>query len=156
MGWLVAIVVIGVLVWFLFNFPKQTLGCLGAIIVGLVILYEVYIGQPQAEREAAEARVQVGVVYDPQACSGDDPLLVTASNHSNKVVERIEFRIDIFKPGFSTDYAGYENEYTLDKILQPGEGWKSCFTLPPSFRNPGMSEGMLEYRLRPYKSVSFR
>jgi hypothetical protein len=157
MSWLVGFLVIIAFLWFLFNFPKQTLGC-GAVIIGGIILLYVYLDYlPRQERERLESQVDVTIKYDTQACNEQFPLQITISNRSGKTVERVDLIVNVYRPGYSTDISGYDDSYKLDKILAPGESYFSCRRLPPTLEYPRDLAGQLEYKLPNYgKSVSFR
>ena len=55
--------------------------------------------------------------------------------------------VDAYQLGYSTNLAGYDNDYYCDKILNPGEGWTLCYRVPPSLKAEGKPLNMLEFRI---------
>jgi hypothetical protein len=157
MAWFVGLIAVIAFLGFLFNYPKQTLGCAAVLVGGLILLYYVFIDAPEKERKRTESMVNIAIQYDAKRCGKDFPLLISAINNSKKTVEKIELTIGVFVPGHSTDLSGYNNNYKLDKILQPGEGYGRCFELPSTLKYSRELADQLEYRLSNYgKSITFR
>ncbi len=146
MGWIIGLLVLVVFVIFLFKAPKQTIGCLVVIIIIIAIAWYALVTKPQQDRKRLEEQVVVTVVYDEEKCSRDYPLAVFIRNTSNKTVTKVEWHLNAYRPGFSSNLAGYES-YSSDKILKPGESWSVCYRLPEDLLKKGLDLSKLKYTI---------
>ena len=145
MSWIIGLIIFIAFLFFLFSFPKQTLGCLGVIVVLALLLYYLVIYQPEQARKELRDQVVVSVSYNEENCAKKYPLLVKIHNKSSKTVTKVSWDLDVYQPGYSTDLAGYA-DYSSDKILRPGEEWQTCYTLPRNIANR-VDQERLEYRI---------
>ena len=79
-----------------------------------------------------EDLVLVSVQYsEGGGCENERPLKVSASNTSEYSVNKIEWDLGLYNPGYSTDLisSGY-HEFSHDKILQNGASWDYCIAMP--------------------------
>jgi hypothetical protein len=145
MSWIIGLLIFFAFLFFLFSFPKQTLGCLGVIVVSALLLYYLLIHQPEQTRKHLGNQVVVSVSYTVENCTKKYPLLVRIHNKSSKTVTKVHWDLGVYQPGYSTDLAGYA-DYSSDKILKPGEKWQSCYTLPRDIASR-VDQERLEYRI---------
>jgi hypothetical protein len=144
---LLGIVFIIVLIILFFLFPKQMLSIGLVLIVLIIILWWIFIEMPQKRRDALNKKVIVSVAYDPNICSLKTPLLVNIRNNSSKTITKVWWNVDIFVAGYSTNISGFDNSYSSDKILKPGEGWTSCYQLPSSLKVGNQPLNSLRYTI---------
>jgi hypothetical protein len=123
------IVAIGFLVC-LVNFPRATLGVSALLIGGAGLFVYLIIMAPAQERERLEQQVSVKATYDIQACDKEYPLLIIVENTSPKTVTHVSWSIDVYRPGYSSNLAGHDNNYETDKIMGPRERWRICYQVP--------------------------
>lgn len=121
---------IGIFLFLLFVFPR--------VMVGLIALCGVAIGGfflwtkiGDNERARLRAAVTVTVTYDLERCNPEYPLFVQIFNGSEDTVEKVWFRIEGRRAGYSDPLydSGYFG-YSSDKIVPSGKGWANCWTLP--------------------------
>lgn len=116
---------------FLVLFPRMTLVILGLGIiagVGTAIWY----GYKQHLDNEARNAVRIGVRFDPDRCSEDFPLLVEIGNSSDRIVEEADFYAQGRRPRHSNPLYKHPYErYSTDRIITPGETWRSCWRIPP-------------------------
>jgi hypothetical protein len=147
MAWLVGIIAVGICLALLFKFPKPTLGCLGVVVGLCFLLYLFAIYLPQEERERDEKSISITIGYDENDCGRDYPLAVKVHNRSRKILKKVEWRIEAFRPGYSSNLNdGYET-YKSDKILSPDQGWRMCYRLPEKLNQWKHSASTLEYKI---------
>jgi hypothetical protein len=147
MSWLIGLMVVIVFLVCLVKFPRATLGTSALIIAGAgLFVYLVFIA-PERERDKLEQQVTVQVTYDTQACSTDYPLLIIVGNTSHKTVTRVHWRIDMYRPGYSSNLAGHRNDYETDKIIGPKKRWRACYRLPQALDQKARDVSTLEYRV---------
>lgn len=79
------------------------------------------------ETEAQKALVTIQGVYTKTACPPDFPLATIIRNDSNRIVDKVNFTINVFRPDRSTDI-GYFNFRSNDQILDPGEQVSVCYS----------------------------
>lgn len=122
MAWVVGI---GVALFLLFAFPKQIgilIGVAALLIVGAIGIY--WINATQKERELSH--VKLSAFYQPGQCSQEYPILINFENGTDKIIEKISFDLNGFRPGFSeavsTDYY-----LSSDRIINPGANYRSCW-----------------------------
>lgn len=146
MGWLIGIILIITTILFLFRFPKQTIMLLGLLILGCFLLWYFAISIPDQNRKALQRNVQVTVKYNLTECGANYPLLIHINNNSNKTISKIEWHLNVYIEGHSTDISGYSN-YSCDKILKPGENWESCYSLPSTIDIKQYNVETLQYEI---------
>lgn len=154
MGMLFGLIVFIVFIILFFKYPKQILILCGVLIVLIILLWQSLVTIPQQKREDLENKVKVSILYVITNCGPDFPLQVSINNNSNKIVNKVYWRVVINKPGFSSDLSGYDNEFSSDKILKPGESWISCYKLPRTLKPEGLPLNQLEYKIE-QKNVVF-
>jgi hypothetical protein len=147
MSWLIGLIVTVVLLVLLGNFPKQTLGCLGVAVGGSVLLVYVVVIVPEQKRNRLEQQVTVQVTYNTQACSKEYPLLISVENTSPKAGTHIRWRVEVYRPGYSSNLAGYNNDYETDKIIGPRERWSACYVLPRTLDQQNREINTFVYRV---------
>jgi hypothetical protein len=91
--------------------------------------------------------ISVNISYNISKCNHEYPLLVTIKNNSPKTLTKVEWHLNIYMPGYSTDIAGWQNEYSSDKILKPGEMRSSCYKLPLNFSAKNQDPSSLKYEV---------
>jgi len=151
MGWIIGLLAFVVFLVFLFKAPKQTIGCLVVIVTIIAVGWYALVTKPEQDRKRLNEQVVVTVVYDEEKCSKDYPLAVYIHNKSNKTVTKVEWDFNAYRPGFSSNLAGYQY-YSSDKILKPGESWFVCYRLPEELTKKGFEPSKLKYTIE-YKSV---
>jgi hypothetical protein len=126
------------------------------LVLGLliIILWWIFIEVPQRNREAVNKKIIVSVAYNPHTCSINTPLLVNVKYNSSKTITKVWWEVDIFIPGHSTNIAGFDNRYSTDKILMPGEAWTSCYQLPTSLKVGNQDLASFQYVIS-HKWVDF-
>jgi hypothetical protein len=144
LGWLLVAFIVLVL---LVNFPKQTLVCLGVAVGGAALFIYVVFIQPQQEQSRLEQQVTVKVTYDAQACSQAYPLLISVENISPKTVIHVSWRVEVYRPGYSSNLAGYPSDYDTDKIIGTMQRWSACYVLPKELAQKSLEPNTLEYRI---------
>jgi hypothetical protein len=147
MAWLVGIIAVGIFLALLFKFSKPILGCLGAVVGLCVILYLFLIYLPQEEKEKNQNLVLVTIKYDEKGCGTDYPIAVTIRNRSRKTLKRIEWRVEAYRHGYSSNLNDGYDSYTSDKILAPDERWSMCYRLPIKLNQWKQNASTLEYKI---------
>lgn len=119
--------VIGLTLFFIFKFPKQT-GILVISLVGILILM-IYV---DSRHEKQKQLVLVGVTYDVQSCPVSRPLLINIHNETQKTVLAISAKIEVRKKGYSKNLVlnGSIEPIKTDKIIKSGEKFSFCWPLP--------------------------
>jgi hypothetical protein len=140
------IVAIGFLVC-LVNFPRATLGVSALLIGGAGLFVYLIIMAPAQERERLEQQVSVKATYDIQACSKEYPLLIIIENTSPKTVTHVSWRVEVYRPGYSSNLAGYPSDYDTDKIIGTMQRWSACYVLPRELAQKSLEPSTLEYRI---------
>jgi len=154
MTWFLGILFFFGFLFFLFRFPKQTLVLIGLLFLACFILWQAFIGGPEQERKAIENAVSVELSFNTSVCSEKYPLFVKITNNSRKTIDKVTWYLNIYVPGYSTDLSGYNDNYSCDKILKPGEVYTLCYMLPSSLDN-GHPPSSLKYEVS-WKRVSIR
>ncbi len=154
MWWIIGLLAFFGFLFFLFRFPRETLGCLGVVVGFAALLGYVLIFKPEQDRKHLQEQVVVSVSFDPKGCSTNYPLLIDVHNRSNKTIRKTSWDINVYQPGYSSDLSGYSNDYFSDKILQPGQSWSACYILPSTLKQKDLDPGKLEYKVSD-KCVSF-
>lgn len=125
--------VLGVLgaLFLLFRFPRPSLIFIGIVVgISAAVGGFLYVQNQLAERKAAKV---IGTIdYDLDRCNSEFPLFVGIVNRSGDTVERISFRIEGHRKGYSDALynSGYSDGYSTDRIIPDGEGWGNCWRVP--------------------------
>jgi hypothetical protein len=77
-------------------------------------------------------------------CSREFPLRVSFFNEGSKTISRIDFDVEGYAQGFSTNYVDGIGYAPSERIIRPGQGWSSCYGV--STKN-GVNPGQLEYKV---------
>lgn len=162
LGAVVIVACIAAFVLVLVRFPKQTIGCSVALVVlavlsiALLLEHDKERGERARERDAA---VAVSIAFARTTCGAANPLAVTVRNGTSDTLNAVEMRLEVYRPGFSTDLlqSSYD-EHTLkwDKILAPGQQATLCYSLPRTIAYNNLdSASTLQYRVG-YKYPRFQ
>jgi hypothetical protein len=152
MGWLIALIIAVVL---LYVFPKR----IGVVVIATFIavglgLY-LYVEHQEELRRKESDQVVVKVNYAGEKnCPASHPLSVFIGNTTNRTVNKIEFRVEIRRPGYSDNLVdGYgAGSFRSDKIIKPDEGHSFCHTAPKLKGSPALKD--LEYTVGS-KNITF-
>ncbi|RYH06515.1 hypothetical protein [Tropicimonas sp. IMCC6043] len=125
--------VVGILgaLFLLFRFPRPSLIFIGGLVtIGVSVAGFFYVRDQLAKQKAA--KVEASVAYDLERCSPEYPLFIGIVNDSADTVEDVSFGVEghhaaYSDPLYNSGYLGYSS----DRIIASGEGWGSCWTLPP-------------------------
>lgn len=97
---------------------------LGAVIAGITYGYN-YVTY---DRQASNVTIAVHPLR--LRCTDDSfPLWVTIRNGSSKALERVGFRLEARRRGYSSNLAT-SNTYYSDKFPEPGRTYGSCWSAP--------------------------
>jgi hypothetical protein len=77
-------------------------------------------------------------------CSSEFPLRISLFNEGSKTISRINFDVEGYAPGFSTNYVDGIGYAASERIIRPGQGWSSCYKV--STKNGGNAR-QLQYKL---------
>ena len=155
MGWIIGLLAFFGFLSFLIHFPRQILTGIGIIIAVIALLYYACFYLPDQNRKILQEKVVVTVLWDTTKCGVEYPLFISVNNNSNKIMSKVTWAVEAYKPGYSTNLAGYNNDYCCDKILKPGEIWTLCYRVPSSLKAEAKPISTLEYRIA-YKNVYFQ
>jgi len=111
-------------------FPRQTLLALGVLVGVVALAIHLTMIKPWQDEKALLAKIKADLAYDVGACSRECLLLISMRNSSRSALDKISWEVEAYQPGYSTNLAPYGSGYSSDKILQPGERWRDCYTLP--------------------------
>ena len=150
MTWVVGI---GIGLFLLFNFPKQTFAFVGILTLGGYILYSDLQEATQRDKEN-EARALALVAMrasGSQAVCNDPrrPVMVEVTNNSpNGTLAWVRFDLAAYKPGFSS--AVLKADWlSSDRILGPGESYTGCWGLETYNKPPeGYTYETLRWEVR--------
>lgn len=146
MSWLFGLVILVVFLFLLFKYPKQILALAGLLVVCIFILWYVFVTLPNQMRTERSNKVTLSIAYNTTNCGLQYPLNIIITNRSDKTVKKVEWSLVVNKPGFSTNLAGYSDDYSCDKILKPGEAWSVCYRLPSTLNSQNYPLPQLEYK----------
>jgi len=135
---------VGIAVYLLFRFPKKMLillGVLAVVAAGVGAWLYVVDNRPRWEREA----ISLTVTYDPETCSADWPLRIEYQNNARRTLIDSAFAVEGFRDAYSNPlYQSPPSYYSTDRIIEPGEPYLWCYSIPPvSAQNSGI-EDLLE------------
>ncbi|MBI4681220.1 MAG: hypothetical protein HY753_08500 [Nitrospirae bacterium] len=148
MGWIIGLIALFGFLFFLINYPRQILTGIGIIVGVVALLIFVTIYLPEQNRKMIQDKIDIKVAYGINNCGmGGRSLSISIYNGSNKTISKVTWRVDAYQPGYSTNLAGYDNDYYCDKILKPGERWTSCYTVPSTLNAEGKPIGLLQYSI---------
>jgi hypothetical protein len=148
---LVALVV-GVILLFLF--PRQAGLLLGIAVAAGVGAY-VYVDYRDRVSREERDKVVVKVRYAAgKECPASRPLGVFIGNTADRTVSKIEFQLEIRRPGYSNNLIeGYgAGSFSSDKIIKPNESHSFCHGAPKLRGNPALKD--LEYSVG-FKGITF-
>ena len=146
MSWLFGLVIFVVFLFLLFKYPKQILALGGLLVVCVFILWYVFITLPEQKRTERSNKVTLSLAYNTTNCGLEYPLNVIIINRSDKTVKKVQWSLVVNKPGFSTNLAGYGDDYSCDKILKSGEAWSVCYRLPSTLNSQNYPLPQFEYK----------
>ena len=147
MGWLFVIVLIIIFIILYVKYPRSVAVIILSIIILCIVLWWIYIDIPNKDRLAMNKSITISISYNSNSCNIDNPLLVTIQNNSFKIVKKVNWTLNIYVPGHSTNVSGYDNKYSTDKILKPGEAWTSCYKLPSTLNVKDYDYRSLQYEI---------
>ena len=114
---------------------KLLLKIVGYGVLTIVCLIGSYIGYEAYQRDQRETLYQqVRIEYffvESGNCRDKYPFMYQITNNSRKVVNSVDFNVEIRKEGYSNAINGYTN-FTDYKILQPGDSVSMCFSATSS------------------------
>jgi len=153
MAWVVGI---GFGLLLLFVFPKQTIAVvIGLAVVGGLLLYieqrnnSRYYQAREEERRAIEVTAKV----DSRCDDPKFPLFIGVVNRGKKALMKTSFDVKAFRPGYS-DPVVSTLLYKSDKIVEPNEGWGTCWSLPSEIPE-GLRLQDLVWEVKPW-DMTFR
>lgn len=150
MAWIALIV--GLVLLFLF--PKQMAAVIAVAIaagVGLYVYFERQDRLSREERDKVVVRVEYGANRE---CPANQPLSVSIGNGTDRTVTKIEFQLEIRRPGYSHNLIEGHGAATFesDKIIKPKDGYSLCHSAPKLRGDPALKD--LEYSIA-FKDVTF-
>ena len=117
----------------------------------VVVASYLYDNSPEEKNRKAQAAITVSVTFDlTTKCSPAHPLHVTITNSSSRVLNRIIFSFEAYRPGYSSNLAEWET-CDCDKILSPGSSYSFC-NRAPKIREAAKGEELV-WRVRPYSLI---
>ena len=140
---MVWIVGIGIFLFLLFMFPRQTGVTIGLLVaLGAAIAGYFYLQDQFAQRK--ESQILISASFDASVCSDPKfPLSLRIHNGANTALDKLSIRVFANRNGFSDEL--YNDFYSSDKIMQSGENYSACWSLsdyklkelgmPPAYLN---------------------
>jgi len=131
---------------------------IGVILVPVLLIAAVigYYSWTNARDRAQRDEVTMSIRHDTDACSEEFPLLVTTRNGSDRIVNSINFDIEVHRKGYSDDLNDILLGYESDKIIEPGESFGGCWKYKLESRYERFDDpSNLDFEIG-YKSVHFR
>ena len=134
MAWILGIAAL-LLLLLLILFPKATGTLVSVLLVGaLLIAWYFYIKDQKHELAESQVSLQIRWAGAEDGCSEQQPLSVTMTNGSEKTVEKVEWAIEVKRPGHSNslvkDTYNFSGGYESDRILEPGDRFGACYRVP--------------------------
>jgi hypothetical protein len=127
MAWVIGIVLF---LFLLFAFPKAMGILLLATAVSGVALY--LYSEAETKRVAQErGAVRLTAKVAKSGCTADYSIEVSIFNGSQRVIEKVVFRLEAHRPNHSTAVAS--DSATSDRILNPLEAWVGCWRIPTNY-----------------------
>jgi hypothetical protein len=83
---------------------------------------------PAVTGGSAVSRASTRGAYENFRCADDFPLMIEFHNRSAETVSKINFEVEAYLHGHSTNHAS-NNFFTADSILKPGFSHKSCWRI---------------------------
>lgn len=128
MPWILLLVAVVVLGWVALRAPRIAFTAFGAIVTVLLVMgvlfYFLEFLSPAAERD-----VTADIIFDLEHCPGDAPLALRVVNGADSTISSVRFYVVAKRPGFSDELA-QSGLRRSDRIIAPGEQWRSCHALP--------------------------
>lgn len=145
-------VIIGIVALVLaIRYSKQMVPIIGTTI-GIIAILTAYTLYSQKVERQNEDQVEIMISYGSDKCAKNLPISVSIRNNSPKTVNRVEWRLAAYQPGYSTNLINSTNRFESDKILKPKESVDLCYSVPSFNKKCNPSE--LEYKVD-YKMVYF-
>ncbi|EJM25822.1 MULTISPECIES: hypothetical protein [Pseudomonas] len=130
----------------LLRYPAKALpvSMAAAVGLGLVAMWVVWLDNREVKQLA---RLELRIVYAPEHCPADRPLLLKMNNGNDVPLTELRWRIAAYAPGDTVNLA--DNQYAAPRYrgpgeLQPGGNWEDCLPMPPL--RPGYRPQTLEFR----------
>jgi hypothetical protein len=138
----------------LFVFPRQAgifLGIAIAAGAGLYLYADHRDRVSRQERDKVVVRVQYGAERE---CPASHPLSVFIGNATDRTVNKVEFQLEVRRPGHSNNLIdGYGvGTFRSDKIIKPNEAHSFCHGAPRLRGDAALKD--LEYSVG-FKDVTF-
>lgn len=124
MAWVVGI---GIFLFLLFAFPKQTLVLVGVIlvVVGAVASWQWW---EHHQQQLAREQLKTEARYQGFECKDPRPIGVMFWNQGKRTITEIWFSLQAHRKGFSKPVLRDWN--TTDLIVKPGEAYVLCWGVP--------------------------
>lgn len=137
---------VGIFLGLLLAFPKR-MGVLIAVLVGLSIVGAggifAYNAFEKRQREQIIGNINVVINFDTSECKEDFPLSIGIINGTEQTIQKTSFSIVGLREGHSEPlYKSNYREYSTDLIIDAGEGFGTCWSLPK--RAYGISDSIIE------------
>ncbi len=124
---MVWIVGIGILLFLLFTFPRQTGIAIGSLVGIAAAIAGYFYLQDQANNKKREL-VSVDAAYGGSICTDPNfPLSLVIHNGSSEPLDRLSIDVTANRVGFSDDL--FFEYFSSDKIMQPNEYYSACWRL---------------------------
>ncbi|MFC3606591.1 multidrug transporter [Stutzerimonas tarimensis] len=130
----------------LIRYPGRALPISAGALIALGLVVAWVLWQDHRENQRL-SRLELRIEYAPQQCTGDRPLRVLLTNHSDRPLQSLRWRIAAHSPGDRLDLTQRsfsEPRYQGPGDLQPGESWSACMPVPPL--RPGYRASTLNFR----------
>jgi hypothetical protein len=112
------------------------MGTLVAVLLAgaLLIAWYFYIQGQKTDLAESQVSLQIRWAGAQDGCSEQQPLSVAITNDSERTVEKVEWAIEVKRPGHSNslvkDTYNYAGGYESDRILEPGDRFGACYRVP--------------------------
>lgn len=134
---------LGIAAFLLFRFPKPFLITI-AILLAIGASVGVYFWGQQWQQQREQSLVEMTAAVDDR-CTSDYPIFIGTTNKATRTVERVAFNIRAYRPGYSDPV--YSDTYkSSDRIVEPGQGWGTCWSLSSLYGGTAQSLGLKSLR----------
>jgi hypothetical protein len=121
------IVGIGIFLFLLFMFPRQT-GVTIGILVGIAVAIAGYFYLQEQADIKRRALVSIDVAYGGTVCTDPNfPLSLVIHNNSDAALDKLSIDVTANRVGFSDNV--FFEYFSSDKILRPNEYYSACWRL---------------------------